>query len=152
MQDLSLHILDLVDNSLRGRGDPHRRARGEDPRRTGCAVEITDNGRGMDRGDSGPGRLTHSSPPSRASAVGLGLALFAQAARESGGSLQVAEPPGQGTTVRAVFGLSHPDCKPLGDVAGTVGLLAEAHPAKWPSLIDYRIVKEEPSEAQTRRS
>ena len=81
----------------------------------------------------------------------MGLALFAQAARESGGGLEVESSLGGGTTLRAVFGLSHPDRKPLGDISGTIGLLQQAHP-QVAFVFDHTIVEEEPNEAQTRRS
>ena len=60
--------------------------------------------------------------------VGLGLPLLAQAARDSGGELAVDSSPGAGTTVRAEFQLSHPDRKPLGDVAATLGAILAGRP------------------------
>jgi signal transduction histidine kinase len=150
MQDLALHILDLVDNSLRAGATRIGVRVAEDPAADRLRVEITDNGRGMDQATLAraldPFFTTKPGKP-----VGLGLALFAQAARESGGGLQVESRPGQGTTLRAEFGLGHPDRKPLGDLRQTMGLLAEAHP-QVAFAYDYRIVKEKPSEAQTRRS
>jgi signal transduction histidine kinase len=150
MQDLALHILDLVDNSLRAGATRIAVRVVEEPAADRLVVEISDNGRGMNRRSLeralDPFFTTKPGKP-----VGLGLALFAQAARESGGRLQVDSAPGRGTTLRAEFGLSHPDRKPLGNVEETVSLLAEAHP-EVSFDFDYQIVKEEPSEAQTRRS
>ena len=150
MQDLALHILDVVDNSLAAGATRIGVHVVEDPAADRLLVEITDNGRGMDRK-----MRTRALDPffttKPGKAVGMGLALFAQAARESGGSLKVESADGKGTTVRAVFGLGHPDRRPLGDLSGTMSLLAEAHP-QVAFAFDYRIVKEEPSEAQTRRS
>jgi len=60
--------------------------------------------------------------------VGLGLALLAQAARESGGEMDVSSRPNEGTRVRATFRLSHPDCKPMGDIAETIQTLVLSHP------------------------
>jgi signal transduction histidine kinase len=150
MQDLALHILDLVDNSLRAGATRIGVHVLEDPAADRLTVEITDNGRGMDEGTLAraldPFFTTKPGKP-----VGLGLALFAQAARESGGGLKVESRPGRGTILRADFSLGHPDRKPLGDLKETMSLLAEAHP-QVAFEYDYRIVKEEPSEAQTRGS
>jgi sensor histidine kinase regulating citrate/malate metabolism len=60
--------------------------------------------------------------------VGLGLSLLAQAARQSGGTMDVSSRPQKGTVVRATFCLSHPDCKPIGDIAETMRTLVVAHP------------------------
>jgi hypothetical protein len=60
--------------------------------------------------------------------VGLGLALLAQAARESGGEMDVTSRPNEGTCVRATFRLSHPDCKPMGDIAETIRTLVVGNP------------------------
>ncbi|UCE48392.1 MAG: HAMP domain-containing histidine kinase, partial [Phycisphaerales bacterium] len=57
-----------------------------------------------------------------------GLSMLAQAARESGGKMDVRSRPDEGTVVRATFRLSHPDCKPMGDIAETVQTLVVAHP------------------------
>ncbi len=150
MQDLALHILDLADNSLRA-GATRILIRIVEKRAADrLEVEISDDGRGMDRRTLARALDPFfSTKPGRA--VGLGLALFAQAARESGGQVQVDSSPGRGTTLRAVFGLRHPDRKPLGDLRGTLDLLKQAHP-RVTFDFDYRIVEEEPSEAQTRRS
>ena len=60
--------------------------------------------------------------------VGLGLSLLAQAARQAGGSLELDSEPGRGTTVKAVFRLSHPDLKPLGDIAETLRTIVIGRP------------------------
>ncbi len=150
MQDLALHILDLVDNSLAAGATRISVQVTEEPEADRLVVEIADNGRGMTERTLAraldPFFTTKPGKP-----VGLGLALFAQAARESGGSLKVESAPGRGTTLRAVFGLGHPDRKPLGDLEGTMSLLGESHP-RVAFAFDYRIVKEEPNEAQTRGS
>jgi len=150
MQDLALHVLDLIDNSLRAGATRIAVRVVESPAADRLLVEIRDNGRGMGRKTLAraldPFFTTKPGKP-----VGMGLALFAQAARESGGRLEVKSSPRRGTVLRAVFGRSHPDRKPLGDISGTMGLLAEAHP-QVDFVFDHTIVEEEQSEAQTRRS
>ena len=55
--------------------------------------------------------------------VGLGVPFFKQAAESTGGSFRIESEKGKGTTVKAVFGLSHIDRMPLGDISATVQTL-----------------------------
>ena len=90
-------------------------------------IKIEDNGRGMSR-DLAQKALNPFYTSKEGKRIGLGLPLFRQAAEESGGSLTLETKPGGGTTVIACFKKDHPDCKPLGDIAGTVQLLTAFHP------------------------
>jgi len=74
--------------------------------------------------------------------VGLGLLLFAQAARESGGCMRVESHLSRGTKIHAEFGLTHPDRKPLGDIEKTLTTLQASHPEIEFSC-HYEIVDEE---------
>ena len=127
MQDIALHILDLIDNSLRAGATRIAVRVLEERAADRLRVELEDNGGGMDEATVARARdpffTTKPGKP-----VGLGLPLFAQAARECGGGLEVSSRPGRGTLLRATFRPSHPDCKPLGDLEGTIRLLEEAHP------------------------
>ena len=127
MQDLSLHILDVVENSLRSKARLVEILLIEDLERDVLVLQIKDDGRGMD-----PEMLNRATDPfftSKADKkVGLGLALLAQAAREAGGTFDIASSRGVGTTVRAVFRNSHPDRKPLGDMAATLQALVGGNP------------------------
>ena len=122
VKDLSLHILDVVENALRSKASLVEILLIEDPERDVLVLQIKDDGEGMD-----PETLNRATDPfftsKGAKKVGLGLALLAQAARESGGKLELASSRGAGTTVRAVFQHSHPDRKPLGDMAATLQTL-----------------------------
>jgi anti-sigma regulatory factor (Ser/Thr protein kinase) len=127
MEDLSLHILDIAENSLAA-GATHVSIRIHE----GCqedrlTLEIADNGRGM-----GSGALQEAADPffttRTTRRVGLGLPLLEQAARRAGGELRIESRPGAGTKVTAVFQLSHIDRQPLGDVAGTLLSLVIGHP------------------------
>lgn len=127
MQDLSLHILDVVENSLRSKAKQVQISLIEDLERDLLILQIEDDGEGMD-----PETLKRATDPfftSKASKkVGLGLALLAQSAREAGGKLEVSSSQGSGTTIKAVFQNSHPDRKPLGDMAATVQMLVVGNP------------------------
>jgi signal transduction histidine kinase len=122
VKDLSLHILDVAQNSLRHEAKLVEISVIEDIERDVLSLEIKDDGKGMD-----PASCARAADPffttQPGHRVGLGLALLAQAAREAGGEFHVASSPGAGTTVRATFRWSHPDRKPLGDIAATVETL-----------------------------
>jgi hypothetical protein len=59
---------------------------------------------------------------------GLGLPLLAQAAQETGGTLELESVPGRGTVVTAAFDADHIDMKPLGDLGKTLAVLRATHP------------------------
>jgi hypothetical protein len=65
--------------------------------------------------------------------VGLGLPLLSQAARESGGNIEIESKVGRGTKVKATFGYSHIDRKPLGDMGTTLATLIAGNPE-----VDFR--------------
>jgi signal transduction histidine kinase len=148
MEDLSLHIMDLVDNSIAARASRVHVDIREDHIQDRLHIRIEDNGSGMDRKI-----LNNAQDPffttKQKKRVGLGLSLFSQAARESGGSLKVKSTPGSGTTIHAEFGLHHPDRKPMGDLEKTLYTLQASHPEIEFSF-DYKIIpKEGEDETQT---
>ena len=127
MEDISLHLLDVAENALAAGADRVEIRIFEERKEDVMRIEIKDNGCGMD--EQMVKRALdpfYTTKPSKR--VGLGLALFAQAAREAGGNIEIQTVPGKGTIVRTTFQLSHPDLKPLGDVLETMVTLACARP------------------------
>lgn len=127
MQDLSLHILDIVDNSIRAGASEIEIQIEEDPDADLLRVEIKDNGEGMD-GETIRNAIDPFYTSKLEKRVGLGLPLLAQAAREGGGTFELDSEPEKGTRITALFQWSHPDRKPLGDIDGTVKVLKFSHP------------------------
>lgn len=126
MEDLSLHILDIAENSIAAGARVICLTVTEDIVTDLLQIEIADDGRGMT-----PEAVARAVDPFYTTRttrrIGLGLPLLRHAAELTGGGLQVASTPGAGTTVRATFRLSHVDRQPLGDVAETIiGILANA--------------------------
>ena len=58
----------------------------------------------------------------------LGLPLLKMTAQATGGEMSIASKPGEGTTVRVTFGLSHIDRPPMGDVPGVLYTLVLMNP------------------------
>lgn len=127
MEELSLHILDIVENSIAAGARAVRIRVREDRLADILAIEIADNGRGMSEAvreqAADPFFTTRTTRR-----VGLGLPLFEQAARAAGGEFKLESRAGAGTTVTGVFQHRHVDRQPLGDVAGTLLSLAAGHP------------------------
>ena len=126
MKDLSLHILDIAQNSIAAGSGLIKvtltEYRGSDLYR----IEIGDNGKGMTPDFAAT--VTDPYVTSRTTRkVGLGLSLFKQNAERTGGTLKILSESGRGTIVSADFGLSSIDRPPLGDIAGTMVLLAAAN-------------------------
>jgi anti-sigma regulatory factor (Ser/Thr protein kinase) len=127
MEDLSLHILDIVENSVAAAADRIEILLVEDTRNDRLSLEIRDNGRGMDE-ETRNQALDPFYTTRTTRRVGLGLPLLSQAAREAGGTFELESEPGRGTLVKAVFQLSHPDRKPLGDLAATLETILSGRP------------------------
>lgn len=127
MEDLSLHILDIAENSVEAGAKRIDVRIVENSRRDRLILDITDNGQGMDKA-----LLERATDPfvttKKTSRIGLGLPLLAQAAEAAGGSIILSSRPGRKTKVRATFRLSHIDRQPLGDVAQTLAVLIAGHP------------------------
>jgi hypothetical protein len=127
MQDLSLHILDIVENAIASKASHVAIRITEDPEQNQMVVEIEDNGEGIP-----PHLLEKVVDPfftTRSTRkVGLGLSLLQQAAHACEGDLQVQSLQGKGTLVRANFRYNHIDRKPLGDMASTMVTLMAGNP------------------------
>jgi anti-sigma regulatory factor (Ser/Thr protein kinase) len=127
LQDLSLHILDIVENSLKAGASRVEIRVGEDLERDRMTIEIVDNGCGMD--EAMMARVLDPFFTTRKTRrVGLGLPFLKEACRESRGELSLRSQPGKGTTVMATFQHSHIDRKPMGDIRETLIALIAGHP------------------------
>jgi hypothetical protein len=119
MRELSLHILDLLQNAVEAGATRIALTIEEDSSRDSLTVTVQDNGRGMP-----PELATRVLDPfvttRQTRHVGLGLPLLAAAAEQAGGGVEVHSVPGEGTVVTAGFALDHWDRAPLGDLPGTL--------------------------------
>ena len=137
MKDLSLHVLDIVENSILA-GATRISVRIKEERALDrLSILIGDDGQGMDE-QTKARCLDPFYSSKEGHGIGLGLPLFAQAARQSGGTLEIESRSGGGAMIKAVFGWSHPDRKPLGDMNKTMKLLRISHPE-----IDFEYVYEQ---------
>ena len=127
MEDLSLHILDIAENSISASAKRIEIRIDEDEGKDLLTIEIKDDGKGMDE-QTLQKVLDPFFTTRTTRRVGLGLSLLAQAARETDGNLELDSRNGEGTTVRAAFRFSHPDRKPMGDIDETIRTLVVGYP------------------------
>ena len=127
MEDLSLHILDIVENSIIAKASTIEIKVVEDIEKDLLTIEIRDNGQGMDE-ETVKKALDPFFTTRTTRKVGLGLSLLSQAARESGGNILIESQAGGGTRVKATFGYSHIDRKPVGNMEATLTTLIVGNP------------------------
>lgn len=122
MTELSLNVLDIANNSVRANADiieiQVKIQRDNDT----LTIMIKDNGCGMTEEQlkkvEDPFFTTRTTR-----SVGFGVSFFKMAALLTNGAFHIESTPGVGTNVTAVFGLSHIDRMPLGDMNSTIHTL-----------------------------
>ncbi len=128
MRDLSLHILDLMQNSIRAQAKVVSLSvlLKEDGM---LSVIIEDDGCGMS--EELLARVTSPFATTRTTRkVGLGIPMMAENCRLAGGDLTIESTLGAGTRLTATLDTSSIDCLPLGDLPGTVTTLVTMNPDK----------------------
>ena len=133
MEELSLHLLDLIQNSVKAGASLIEIIITE---KAGLlTIELNDNGCGMSeeflqRVES-PFTTTRTTRK-----VGLGIPLFKQAALMAGGDFGIISRQGEGTRIKASFEINNIARAPMGDLAGTI--LGQV--LSTPVTPDYRLL------------
>jgi anti-sigma regulatory factor (Ser/Thr protein kinase) len=126
MEELALHILDLVQNCVEAQASWVYIRVAEDPALNTLSVSIEDNGRGMNEEQQAraidPFYTTRTTRK-----VGLGIPLLKAAAEDTGGSFTITSAPGRGTLIEASFVRDHIDRVPVGNMADTLSALLALH-------------------------
>ena len=125
MEDLSLHILDIVENAVAAGATRIFVTVTEDEKRDLLRIRVSDNGPGMSKDI-----LRRALDPfftTKGKRTGLGLPLLAQAAEQCGGRMTIRAVPGKGTEVTARFGHRHIDRPPLTNMKGTLMAIVLGH-------------------------
>jgi hypothetical protein len=131
LRELSLHILDIVENGITAGADYIQILINEARSKDLLTIVIEDNGRGMPedklRKPADPFITTRTTRR-----VGLGLSLLSAAADRCDGKLEIETESGRGTRVKATFSYNHIDRAPVGDMAATITTLIMGNP-----LVDF---------------
>lgn len=127
MKDLSMHVMDIIQNSISADAKRIELDIVENKQQNLFMIRISDDGKGMS--DEVLSKVTDPFYTSRTTRkVGLGLSLLKQNAERAGGGLCINSLEDRGTVVYSFFEYDHIDRLITGDVAGTMSMMASANP------------------------
>lgn len=122
MEEISLHILDIVNNSIKAKSTLIEISISIDVLLDNMIVIIKDNGIGMSTTTLeqviDPFYTTRTTRK-----VGLGIPFFKLSAESTGGNFLIKSWENEGTYIEASYVLSHIDRLPLGDISSTIQTL-----------------------------
>ncbi len=122
MNELSLHILDICQNSIKANAGLIQIIITDSVIDNIFKIKIIDNGFGMDKKTlsevSDPFFTTRTTRK-----VGLGVSLFKMAAEMSSGNFKISSTKNKGTTIIATFQRDHINRAPLGNIEETLIIL-----------------------------
>ena len=126
MKEIALHLLDIVQNSVKAGAS--RVDIGFDLGADAVlTMTVKDDGCGMT--PEFVARVRSPFVTTRTTRkVGLGIPLLMQNAMQSGGKVDIDSEVGKGTTISAQFNTMSIDCLPLGDLASTVATIIMGSP------------------------
>ena len=126
MRDLSLHVLDIAQNSIKAQAKLVRIAFDVDIDGW-LRLTVEDDGCGMS-----PELLKRVQDPFTTTRttrkVGLGIPMLKHNAEATGGELAIESEPGVGTKLCATLNLRHIDCPPMGAICDTLLSLVVLNP------------------------
>jgi len=128
MQEISLNILDVAQNSVTAGAKLITITVDEQLASDSLTVVIADDGCGMSA--ETVKKVTDPFYTSRTTRkVGLGIPFFKMSAEMTGGSFDISSEVGRGTRVTARYVLDSIDRMPLGDINGTIQALITCNPS-----------------------
>ena len=126
MKELSLHIMDIMQNSVVAGATLIELSVNEQPDEDILEFTVTDNGCGMDE-DMVKRVIDPYTTGRTTRRVGLGIPLLKLASENAGGGISLESEVGKGTKISASFGYNHIDRQPLGDMSQTMHQLITAY-------------------------
>ena len=127
MQELSMNVLDVTENSVSAGSTLTYITLNIDTMQNLQTLTISDNGKGMS--EDMVNNVTDPFCTTRKTRkVGLGLPFLKMAAEMTGGSMTIESQLGKGTTVTAHFVLDSIDLMPIGDMASSIAGLIQCNP------------------------
>ncbi len=129
MQDISLHLLDIIENSAQAKAKLISVKIDVSKLNNTLTIQVEDDGKGMDKDT-----LQNAQQPffttkaERKKKIGLGIPLFKQNAEQCDGNFEMKSEPGKGAVLKAVFAYDHVDRMPLGNIADTISTSILGHP------------------------
>jgi len=137
MDELSLNILDIAQNSIAAKATLVEIDVEEDSVSDSLTIRVKDNGKGMSedflKEVHDPFVTTRTTRK-----IGLGISFLKEAAEITGGSVVISSVVGVGTTITAVFVMSHIDRQPTGNLTETIITLVSLNP-EIDFIIRYKV-------------
>ena len=144
MHDLSLYLLEMLENAVRAKATVVATSLTIDRAHGVLELTVDDDGDGLKV--SPEQALDPFFTTKSGKKTGLGLSLFKAEAEAAGGTLTIGRSELGGVCVRVGLQLAHVDRPPLGDVAASLLVMAATSPK-----IDFRVgLKEDAAEVQAR--
>jgi len=119
MKEISLHILDILQNSITAGANLVELFINENTADDILMFYIKDDGCGMSE-EFLKNVINPFTTKRTTRKVGLGIPLLKLAAENAGGGIKITSEPGKGTYIEASFVHSHIDRQPLGNITDTV--------------------------------
>ena len=137
MREISLHILDIAENSVNAGATKIEVTVIENIKNDLLFICVKDNGKGIS--DEKMKRIADPFITSRTTRkVGLGIPFLKAAAEACQGGLVIQSKPGEGTEIEVTFQHSHIDRMPLGDLQSTFLNLLIGYPQiNW--VLHYQV-------------
>lgn len=127
MQELSLNVLDIAQNSVRAKAALVTISVTERTQDHFLEISIADDGCGMSEE-----QVAHVVDPffttRTTRKVGLGVSFFKMSAEATGGDFSIQSTLGKGTVTTATYHTDHIDMLPIGDMNGTILTLITMNP------------------------
>jgi len=127
VKDLSLHLLDIAQNSVSAGSKNVGIVLGTEEQDEMLLLAVKDDGCGMSA--EFLANITDPFTTTRTTRkVGLGIPFLKQSAEAAGGKMTLTSEPGIGTTISVTFTIKHIDRIPVGDIGTTVSALMTSYP------------------------
>ena len=127
MTDLSLHLMDIMQNSVVVGSTYVETGIKAEKSKNLLTLYVKDDGWGMSEETikkvSDPFYTTRTTRK-----AGLGIPLLRLSAEMAGGGITIESEPGKGTTITATYEIDNIDRKPLGDISETMAISIMGHP------------------------
>jgi len=137
MDELSLNILDIAQNSIAADATLVEVDVDEDEAKNLITITVKDNGKGMS--EEFLKRVEDPFVTSRTTRkIGLGISFLKEAAEMTGGSVEITSTLNVGTTITANFIKDHIDRQPIGDLTSTIILLVSLN-TNLDFIIRYKV-------------
>jgi len=135
MEDISLHLLDMIENSIRADCQNIWLNVSINKTTNRLLISVVDDGIGMDEETLKAIDDPFYTTKNREKKIGLGISLFKQNAEMCNGSFNVTSILGEKTAISAAFQFDHIDRMPIGRLDDTLLNSVIAHPE-----IEYHLV------------